>query len=134
VTDGAGVPLAVQTGPANVPDGQVALGTLDRVPPLPGARGPARRRPRWLLGDAAYGSAANRAGCRGRGVVPVLARPRQEHGSGRGELRYVVERTLAWFGSYRRLKVCYERHGEHFQAFHELAAALICANKLRDTG
>jgi len=41
----------------------------------------------------------------------------------------VVERTLAWFGNFRRLKLCYERTGEHFQAFHDLAASVICARK-----
>jgi hypothetical protein len=35
-------------------------------------------------------------------------------------------------GNFRRLKLCYERFGEHFQAFHELAACLICANRIED--
>jgi transposase len=41
-------------------------------------------------------------------------------------VRHVVERTLAWFGYWRRLKVCYEKTGAHWQAYHELAASLIC--------
>ena len=32
--------------------------------------------------------------------------------------------------NFRRLKLCYERSGAHFQAFHELAACLICANRI----
>jgi len=32
--------------------------------------------------------------------------------------------------NFRRLKLCSERFGEHFQAFHELAACLICANRV----
>ncbi|MGB4259803.1 MAG: hypothetical protein WBL15_19055, partial [Phycisphaerae bacterium] len=52
------------------------------------------------------------------------------HGSGLGRVRYVVERTLAWFANNRRIRMCYERKACHFQAFHELAAALIVAGKL----
>jgi hypothetical protein len=44
--------------------------------------------------------------------------------------RQVVERSLSWLGKFRRLKLCYERFGEHFQAFHELAACLLCANRV----
>jgi hypothetical protein len=43
---------------------------------------------------------------------------------------YVVERTLSWFGNFRRITLCYEKNGSHFQAFHELAAAILCANRL----
>lgn len=104
---------------------------LDQLQPLIGRRGRPRRYPEFLLGDAAYGSAANEQACRQRRIRPLLAKPRSEHGSGLGEARYVVERTLAWFAHNRRLKLCYEKLGDHFQAFHELAAALLCANRLR---
>ena len=44
---------------------------------------------------------------------------------------YVVERTVAALGHCRRLKLCYEKCGEHFQAFDDLAACLLCMNKLK---
>jgi transposase len=37
-----------------------------------------------------------------------------------------VERTLAWFARFRRLAVRYERRADILEAFHLLAAALIC--------
>ena len=37
-----------------------------------------------------------------------------------------VERTLAWFARFRRLTVRYERRADILEAFHLLAAALIC--------
>jgi hypothetical protein len=40
----------------------------------------------------------------------------------------VAERTLAWFGRYRRLTVRYERRDDLLAAFHHLAASLICLN------
>jgi transposase len=37
----------------------------------------------------------------------------------------VVERTLAWFGQFRRLAIRYERRADIHLAFTTLAAALI---------
>ena len=40
--------------------------------------------------------------------------------------RWVVERTLAWVARFRRLTVRYQRRADILEAFHRLAAALIC--------
>jgi len=121
--------LAVHTTPANRPDAEPILDVLDRMPAIPGPRGRPRTKPRALLGDRAYGQTWAIALLNLLRIKSLLARPRQPHGSGLGRRRYVVERTLAWFGHFRRIKLCYERIGEHFQAFHDLAASLICARK-----
>lgn len=121
--------MAVRTGPANVHDSQPALPMLDAIPPIQGPRGRPRFRPGIFQGDAAYGTPANVQGTKERGVVPLLSKPRRPHGSGLGRFRYVVERTHTWFGQNRRLRLCYEKWGAHFQAFHELAAALLCARR-----
>jgi hypothetical protein len=66
-------------------------------------------------------------------VDSLLARygtARKEPGSDLVKTRYVVRRALSWMGSFRRLNLCYERFGEHFQAFHELVARLICTNRI----
>jgi len=67
-------------------------------------------------------------------IVSLLAPRGSPHGSGLGKTRYVVERTLSWVSYNRRLKLCYERTGEHFRAFHVLAACVICTNRLRELG
>jgi transposase len=106
---------------------------LDKIPAVAGRRGRPRGKPTRFQGDAAYGTAAIIEQVQQRGIQPLLApygRTKREHGSGLGRTRYVVERTLSWFGNFRRLKLCYERTAEHFQAFHEIAASLICVNKL----
>ncbi|MGB2984511.1 MAG: transposase, partial [Phycisphaerae bacterium] len=130
LTDAHGTPLVVKTAPANINDGQMAIELLNAMPRVPGPRGRPREKPEVALGDRAYGTAENIDACRDRGIFPLLARPRTEHGSGLGVLRYVVESCLSWFSNFRRLKLCYERTGAHFQAFHDLAAVLICAKKL----
>lgn len=108
----------------------MAIELLDLIPRLKDIDGSWRRRPDLFLGDRAYGSRENILATEKRGVISMLAPIRAPHGSGLGELRYVVERTMSWFSNFRRLKLCYERTGENFQAFHELAAAVICANRL----
>ncbi|MFT3786221.1 MAG: hypothetical protein QM770_08650 [Tepidisphaeraceae bacterium] len=100
-----------------------------------------RRKPDGILGDRAYGTAREIAMVERRGIESFLAeRSSTTHGSGRlrlrsglGALRYIVERTLACFGHFRRLKLCYERWGSHFQAFHELAAGLLTYTRLRNS-
>jgi transposase len=131
LTDAAGIPLAVRTTPANVRDDRVALPLVVNMPAIAGPKGRPRTKPKVLQGDAGYGSAALAALVKWLGIKPLLAPlgKAHKHGSGLGKTRYVVERTLSWFGNFRRLKLCYERCGAHFQAFHELAAAILCANR-----
>lgn len=135
LTDATGVPLVVQTTPANVQDHQqlhalpLALPALAQVP----GPGRPRRQPRTLCGDRAYGTAAIVAWVVARGIVSKVA-PRSNaptHDSGLGRHRYVVERTLAWISSFRRIRVCYERWGSHVQAFHDLAACCLVVTRIR---
>ena len=44
------------------------------------------------------------------GMDPKIARRRTEHGSGLGIYRWVVERTVSWLHSFRRLRLRTDRH------------------------
>ena len=122
----------VQTTPANVNDEAQLPEMLDAIPPVQGPRGRPRRKPGSVYGDRAYGTAAMVALVTMLGIFSFLApRNSDAHGSGLGVFRYVVERTLACFSQFRRIKVCYERTGEHFQAFNELAACCLLVTRLR---
>jgi len=139
LVDAQGIPLVVDTTPANVHDSMPAMAMLDRIPRIKSKKGGARFRPEILQADCAYGTPRNIQGAKDRAVTPLIARtgiPKkdQKHGSGLGRFRYVVERTMIWFGHNRRLKICYEKTGSHFQAFHDLAAGLICARRLAPRG
>jgi transposase len=125
------LPLVIQTGPANQRDEQRLPLLLDAFPVLQGPRGAPRRKPKTVQGDAGYGFDHTDAELRSRGIRSLLKRRgNHQYGSGLGRTRYVVERTLSWFNNYRRLRLCYERTAAHFQAFHDLAAALICARRV----
>lgn len=132
MTDRRGLPLVVQIGPANQRDEQRLPSVVEAFPVLRCRRGRPRTKPTTLQGDAGYGFPQTIEWVRARRIQTQL-KPRNtdEHGSGLGKTRYVIERTMSWFNNFRRLRTCYERTGEHFQAFHDLAAALICANRLR---
>lgn len=142
ITTAVGIPLLVHCTPANVRDDVPFIAMLDSLPPvkMPGP-GPARYKPRAAVGDAGYGFLHIIRQVIQRGIVPMLA-PRAQpgrkepvvHGSGLGKVRYVVERTISWLSSYRRIAQCYERTGAAWQAFNELACCLICANKLGKIG
>lgn len=126
------MPLVVQATPANVPDQAQLPALLEARPAVQGRRGRPRRNPEAILGDRAYGTKRMIALVKGMGIDSLLAeRSNDTHGSGLGVLRYVVERTLACFSHFRRLRLCYERKGIHFQAFHDLAASALVCTRLK---
>jgi hypothetical protein len=126
------VPLVVQTTPANVNDEKQLPALLDALPAVQGPRGRPRRKPGGIFGDRAYGTAEMIALVISLGIISFLAaRSDDTHGSGLGCFRYVVERTLACFSHFRRLRMCYERWPQHFQAFHDLAACCLIVTRLR---
>jgi transposase len=130
ITDGNGLPLVVQIGPANRRDEQW-LPCLMWWLWIVLSYG-CRCRPAALLGDRGYGFPYSIALVLAWGIRSLLARRGSTHGSGLGHTRFVVERTHSWFEHYRRLVQCYENTEAHYQGFYQLAACMICAKHLRD--
>src|SRR5271168_5018540 len=130
IVDAQGTPLAIHTTPANLRDDRAALATLKRLPAVTDATGVVLR-PQILQGDRGYGFVALIAAIAALLIKPLLALRGSAHGSGLGKTRYVVEQTLAWMGHFRRIRSCYEKKPEHFQAFNELAVCAMLAHRLR---
>lgn len=126
LVDGGGVPRAATVTAANVPDVKQLEALVDAIPPVRGRRGRPRRRPRRLYADRAYDSDPHRARLRRRHIRPVIARRRTAHGSGLGQVRWVVERTLSWLHHRRRLRLRTDWRADIHQAFLTLACSLIC--------
>ena len=101
-----------------------------RGPPVAGKPGRPRRKPAAILGDRAFDSQPLREALWARGIVPFLAKRGEEHGSGLGAYRWVVERTFAWFKGFRRLRLRFERTAFMHEAAFTLAACLICFRAL----
>jgi len=126
ITDAAGVPLATTLTGANAHDVTQLLPLVDAIPPVRGKRGRPRQRPERVQGDRAYDSQPHREALRRRGIASCVARRHTDHGSGLGKTRWVVERTLAWFHQFRRLRIRYERRDDIHEAFMSIGCSLIC--------
>jgi transposase len=126
LVDAGGIPLAFLLTSANVHDSVMLEPVLDVVPPIRQCAGRPRKRPAKLHADKAYDYRRCRRACRRRGITPRIARRGVDSSERLGRHRWVVERTLAWFARFRRLAVRHERRVDILEAFHHLAAALIC--------
>jgi len=82
------------------------------------------------MGDRAYHSEPHREAVQVRGSIPMLARRGEPHGSGLGTVRWPVERSLSRMHQNRRLWVRYDKRDDVYEAFMELAQAMICWSRL----
>ena len=132
LVDRNGVPLAVWLTAANVHDSKVFEALIEAVEPMkrPGGRGRPRCRPEKLHADKAYDIPRCRRYLRRRGIGCRIARKGIESGERLGRHRWVVERTLAWLGRFRRLTVRYERLADQHLALLDLGCALLCLRAL----
>jgi transposase len=126
VVDGQGVPLGVSVAAASTGEPQRVQGTLDL--PAPEAA-PAR-----LVGDKAYDSDELGETLAELGIemiAPHRANRRPENATQDGRPlrryrhRWIVERTIAWLGSHRRLLVRWEKHAHVFLSFTLLGCLMI---------
>jgi hypothetical protein len=62
-------------------------------------------RPDELYGDRAYDHGKYRKKVRAKGIRPCIARRGQPHGCGLGTVRWVIERTIAWYHGMKRLRI-----------------------------
>lgn len=107
------------------------MSLVDDIPPIQGKRGRPRRKPKALYGDRQYGTPRNQRGLKERRIEDHLARQRTPHGSGLGQVRWVVESAFSWVGQARRLKIRYDKLPAMHRAFHYLQLARICCKILQ---
>ncbi|CAG9257149.1 hypothetical protein BDI4_540011 [Burkholderia diffusa] len=105
---------------------------VDAIPPIRGVRGRPLRKPKVIYGDRGYDSDTHRQRLRDRGIRPVIARRRTEHGSGLGKFRWVVERTHSWLHNFRRLRIRFDRRSDIHEAFVKFARSLVCWKYLNE--
>lgn len=142
VTDGQGLPLGLHLASAQQAEVRLAEATLATVR-VPRQHGRPKTRPRQLVADRGYDSRALRQALRRRGIRPCIParcypgrkkRPGRPVGSYRQEYaqRWIVERTFAWLGNFRRLLVRHERLLGVYHGFMLLALVLICLARISE--
>ena len=124
-------PLAVVLSAANANDSTMFEAVVDDIPAIRMPTGRRRRRPAKVHGDKAYDHRRCRAYLRRRGIRPRIARRMIESSTRLGCYRWTIERTGAWMGGWRRLRIRYERDSERFYALAMLACSGICFNTLQ---
>lgn len=95
-----------------------------------GGRGHPRRRPLKLHADKCYDVPRVRRYLRRRGIAARIARIRRDSSARLGRHHWVVERTLRWLLSHKRLTLRHDRTAVTINALARLAVTLICARRL----
>src|SRR4029079_17605592 len=120
-----GIPLAALPSAANVHDTMLFPGLLRRA--LVVCAAIAR-----LYADAAYHSAENHRLCAAEGILPLIRKRGEPHGSGLGTVRCVVEHANAWLLANKRLDRRNDRLTNIIDALLTTACIFVIANRLTD--
>ena len=131
MVDASGIPLAWTLTGGNRNDVTQLIPLLERVPPVRGAVRRPRHRPDAVVADRGYDHDSHRRLVRKRGITPIIARRKTEHGSGLGSVHWVVERTFAHLHHFKRLLVRFDRRAEIHEAFLALGCCLVCFRRLQ---
>jgi transposase len=132
LVDGQGLPLGVRLESASPGEVTLAEATLAEVK-VPRAKGRPRQKPKRVIADRAYDSDPLRERLATRGIeliAPYRANNKlRKYEDGRKLRRYkrrwIVERTNAWLGQFRRLLVRHEHLLSTYRAFFYLACLWI---------
>lgn len=116
IIDAQGIRPAVIPTDANRHDITQRYALVAAIPHVRGKPSRPLRKPHIVQSDRGYSSEPHRQRLRERGIRPFLARVSSSHGSGLGKTRWVVERSIVWLHSFRRLKIRYERQAHVHKA------------------
>ena len=129
-----GFPLCAMFAPGNIHDLDLAVATVGKV------KVGKRTRPEIVLADKGYDSVPFRRSLRSRGIRANIPERQYSHRRKRGrppkydqelgKKRYTVERTNAWWKSFRRLHFRFDRYLSSFEALFTLGAIVICVRRL----
>jgi transposase len=126
MVDAQGIPLAASVAGSNASDKKQLLPIVqEQFPEIGGRSGRPRTKPQVAVADAGYDSEPTRNALRSEGIEPLIRKAGTKHGSGLGQVRWVVERTISWLKGLRRLRIRYDRSVAILCAFVALAMAII---------
>jgi len=138
LVDGFTTKIACPTGSFRVlicPSG-VDVSTLDPALPVRllanRRRAAGIQRPDAVYADRGYDHDKYRKQVREAGIKPVIARRGEQHDSGLGVYRWVVEQGFALLHWFRRLRIRWEIRDDIHEAFLRVACAIICWRRLHN--
>lgn len=123
--DGDGRPLATLLTAANVNDSVVFEPLLAAISPIRRPRGRPRHRPAKLYADKAYDKRHCRRYCWLHRIACRIARIGVESSERLGRVRWIIERTEAWYNRFRRLRIRDEGRADIHAALTSLATVMI---------
>jgi transposase len=137
VVGGTGVPLGVLVTSATPAEVTLVEATLQTIAVPRGGPGRPRQKPPRLIADRGLDSDPLRERLAKRHITLIAPyrenRVDRPYEDGRHLRRYrhrwIVERTFAWLGAFRRLVVRYERYPHLYVAFLHIACALIAMRR-----
>jgi len=133
IVDGTGIPLGVTIAPGSWNDVRLAINTIENMRlevPLYGS---------FLLADKGYDSFQFRKYLDWKGLRSNIPKRSLTLGLEKelykcdpklSKLRFIIERTNAWFKGFKRLRFRYDRSSYSFEAFLSLAIIVICVRRL----
>lgn len=139
IVDGGGTPLGSHLDSASPAEVKLLEQTIEAISvPKKHQKGRPRKKPGRIIMDRAYDSNPLRERLAQRGIEPIIPARRNNkkatHQDGRKLRRYrrrwIVERTFAWLGHFRRLVVRYERLIETYAGLFHLACAMLTLRRV----
>jgi transposase len=141
LTEGQGLPIALEITAADVHETRPVLAMVDAIEVQPKGRR-FKRRPKRLLADRGYDSMPLRRALRARSIRPIIpariwkdrkrkaGRPPGSFAPEQYQGRWKIERTHAWMDNYRRVAVRWDHTSSAFKAWSTLACIMICLNNI----
>jgi transposase len=136
VVDATGLPLSIVIARGNVADISLAEDTLSRIRGYDSFK-------TTILADRGYDSRKFRKFAFNHGIYPRIPKrsnttegkdPYRYHmyryDPDEGKFRFIVERTNAWFKSFRRLRNRFDYHLASFESWLYLAIIIVCVRRL----
>jgi transposase len=135
--DGQGIPLTGILSSASTSEYNLLFPTLETIAIAKRPLHPITK-PKKLIADRGYDAKWVREKLRAKGITPYIPKRRKK---GQTEepsynqkikpfykIRFIVERSIAWVGSCRRVATRYERYAHIYKAFFQLACIMLCLN------
>jgi len=137
VVDGQGIPVGIHVTSASPAEVTLVEPTLKTISVPRAGRGRPRQKLTRLIADLGYDSDPLRERLARRGITLIVPyrdnRVVRVYEDGRHLRRYrrrwIIERTFAWLGSFRRLLIRHERFTSMYCSLLYFAAALIALRR-----